>query len=65
MERLHLDTQHRIVALLDERDLLCPSLACKALHDCVRARCTEGITTPPSVICSSVEHLVDQGRVLR
>jgi hypothetical protein len=58
MERLDLDTQHRIVALLDERDLLCPSLACKALHDRVRERCPEGITTPPSTICSSVERIL-------
>ena len=58
MERLDADLQDRIVAILHEGDLLCPSLACTALHARVRERFTDGITTPPSAICSSVERFM-------
>jgi hypothetical protein len=57
MERLNLDTQLRLIGMLDEHDLLCLSLASKAFHGLVRARCKDGIKTPPSVICSSVKRM--------
>jgi hypothetical protein len=57
MERLLVDTQLHIFGMLDEHDLLCPSLVSKAFHGLVRERFNEGIRTPIRVIFSSVERL--------